>query len=63
MYNLFSSSIIPAGGENSELQLEVMHTLGTTTYIGVPDFLKIILEKADQKQISLIEQEEIEVIK
>ena len=50
---ILKCTVFPAGGENSELQLEVMHTLGTTTYIGVPDFLKIILEKADQKQISL----------
>jgi len=50
---ILKCTVFPAGGENSELQLEVMHTLGTTTYIGVPDFLKIILEKADQKKISL----------
>ena len=43
----------PAGGENADLQLEVMKDIGTTAYMGVPDFLKIILEKADEKKISL----------
>ena len=40
----------PAGGENTDLQLEVMKDIGTTAYVGVPDFLKIILEKADEKK-------------
>jgi phenylacetate-CoA ligase len=30
-----------------------MHTIGTTAYVGVPDFLKIILEKADEMKIAL----------
>ena len=50
---ILKCTIFPAGGENTDLQLEVMHTLGTTAYIGVPDFLKIILNKADEKNIPL----------
>ena len=46
-------TVFPAGGENTDLQLEVMKDIGTTAYVGVPDFLKIILEKADEKNISL----------
>ena len=46
-------TVFPAGGENTDLQLEVMNTIGTTAYIGVPDFLKIILDKADENKISL----------
>jgi phenylacetate-CoA ligase len=50
---ILKCTVFPAGGENTDLQLEVMHTLGTTAYIGVPDFLKIILNKADEKNIPL----------
>ena len=30
-----------------------MNTIGTTAYVGVPDFLKIILDKAEENKISL----------
>ncbi len=50
---ILKCTIIPAGGENTDMQLEVMHDIGTSAYVGVPDFLKIILEKADEKKISL----------
>lgn len=50
---ILKCTVFPAGSENTDLQLEVMHTLGTTAYIGVPDFLKIILNKADEKNIPL----------
>ena len=50
---ILKCTVIPAGGENTDIQLEVMHDIGTTAYVGVPDFLKIILEKADEKKISL----------
>ena len=42
----------PAGGENTDLQLEVMKDIGTTAYVGVPDFLKIILKKLTKKYIT-----------
>ncbi|MDC0227293.1 AMP-binding protein [Alphaproteobacteria bacterium] len=50
---ILKCTVIPAGGENTDMQLEVMHDIGSTAYVGVPDFLKIILEKADEKKISL----------
>ena len=50
---ILKCTVFPAGGENTDLQLEVMSDIGTTAYVGVPDFLKIILEKADEKKISL----------
>ena len=50
---ILKCTVFPAGGENTDMQLEVMHDIGTTAYVGVPDFLKIILEKADEKKISL----------
>ena len=50
---ILKCTVIPAGGENTDMQLEVMYDIGTTAYVGVPDFLKIILEKADEKKIPL----------
>ena len=50
---ILKCTVFPAGGENTDMQLEVMHDIGTTAYVGVPDFLKIILEKADEKKMSL----------
>ena len=50
---ILKCTVFPAGGENTDLQVEVMKDIGTTAYVGVPDFLKIILEKADEKKISL----------
>ncbi len=50
---ILKCTVFPGGGENTDLQLEVMKDIGTTAYVGVPDFLKIILEKADEKKISL----------
>ena len=50
---ILKCTVFPAGGDNTDLQLEVMNTIGTTAYVGVPDFLKIILEKADEMNVSL----------
>ena len=50
---ILKCTVFPAGGENTDMQLEVMRDIGTTAYVGVPDFLKIILEKADEKKITL----------
>ena len=50
---ILKCTVFPAGGENTDMQLEVMHDIGTTAYVGVPDFLKIILEKADEKKVTL----------
>ena len=50
---ILKCTVFPAGTENTDMQIEVMYNIGTTAYVGVPDFLKIILEKADEKKISL----------
>ena len=50
---ILKCTVFPAGGENTDMQLEVMRDIGTTAYVGVPDFLKIILEKADENKITL----------
>ena len=40
---ILKCTVIPAGGENTDMQLEVMHDIGTSAYVGVPDFLKLFL--------------------
>ncbi len=40
-------AVIPAGTGNTEQQAQVMAALRPKGYIGTPDFLKIILDKAD----------------
>jgi phenylacetate-CoA ligase len=38
-------AVIPAGPGNTEQQLEIIHHVKPTAYIGVPDYLKILLDK------------------
>ncbi|PID45282.1 MAG: AMP-dependent synthetase [Proteobacteria bacterium] len=40
-------AVIPAGVGQTELQVQTIHDLKPTAYIGTPSFLRIILEKAD----------------
>lgn len=40
--------VVPAGGGQTELQASAMSQLGVTAYAGTPDYLKTILEKADE---------------
>lgn len=40
--------VIPAGTGNTEQQVEVIADLRPTAYTGVPDFLKILLDKAEE---------------
>jgi phenylacetate-CoA ligase len=39
-------AVIPAGPANTEQQIEAIAHLKPTAYVGVPDFLKILLDKA-----------------
>ena len=39
-------AVIPAGPGNTEQQLDMIAQLKPTVYVGVPDFLKILLDKA-----------------
>ncbi|MGF1651587.1 MAG: phenylacetate--CoA ligase family protein [Hyphomicrobiaceae bacterium] len=43
-------AVFPAGPGNTEQQLDAIHHLRPTAYIGVPDFLKILLDKAAEAQ-------------
>ncbi|MBC6441568.1 MAG: phenylacetate--CoA ligase family protein [Rhodobacteraceae bacterium] len=47
------ATVIPAGPGQTEMQVHAAHTLGSTAYIGTPDYLKIILDKADELGITL----------
>ncbi len=47
------ATVLPAGTGQTELQVIAARDVGATTYAGTPDFLKIILEKADEMGISL----------
>lgn len=40
--------VFPAGTGQTELQAQAAHTLGVTAYAGTPDYLKVILDKADE---------------
>lgn len=42
------AAVLPAGTGQTELQVRAAVDIGTTVYAGTPDYLKIILEKADE---------------
>ncbi|WP_039017576.1 phenylacetate--CoA ligase family protein [Halocynthiibacter namhaensis] len=42
------ASVLPAGVGQTELQVRAAADIGTTAYAGTPDYLKIILDKADE---------------
>jgi len=45
--------VLPAGVGQTELQARAAHDLGVTAYAGTPDFLKVILDKADELDLTL----------
>ncbi|MCX7565584.1 AMP-binding protein [Sulfitobacter sp. F26169L] len=47
------AAVLPAGTGQTELQVIAARDMGTTAYAGTPDYLKIILEKADEMGITL----------
>lgn len=47
------ASVIPAGTGQTELQVQAAQALGATAYAGTPDYLKVILEKADEMGVTL----------
>ena len=47
---ILKCTVFPAGGENSDMQAEIMSEINATGYVGIPDFLKIIIEKAEKKE-------------
>jgi len=47
------AAVIPAGVGNTELQAQAMAQLKPRGYVGTPDFLKVILEKADELRLDV----------
>ena len=47
------AAVIPAGTGQTELQVQAAKALGATAYAGTPDYLKVILEKADELGVVL----------
>ena len=42
------ATVLPAGVGQTELQVRAASDIGTTAYSGTPDYLKVILDKADE---------------
>ena len=47
------AAIIPAGTGQTELQVRAAADIGATAYAGTPDYLKVILEAADEAGVTL----------
>ncbi|MDU8911359.1 phenylacetate--CoA ligase family protein [Aestuariicoccus sp. MJ-SS9] len=47
------AAVLPAGTGQTELQARAAHDAGITAYAGTPDYLKVILEKADEMGLTL----------
>jgi phenylacetate-CoA ligase len=45
--------VVPAGTGQTELQVRAAADIGCTAYAGTPDFLKVILDKADEMGVAL----------
>ena len=42
------AAVLPAGTGQTELQARAAHDVGVTAYAGTPDYLKVILDKAEE---------------
>lgn len=47
------AAVLPAGTGQTELQVRAAADIGTTAYSGTPDYLKVILDKADEMGVAL----------
>jgi phenylacetate-CoA ligase len=47
------AAVLPAGTGQTELQARAAHDVGVTAYAGTPDYLKVILDKADEMGLTL----------
>ncbi|MGB8623322.1 MAG: AMP-binding protein [Paracoccaceae bacterium] len=47
------AAVLPAGTGQTELQARAAHDIGVTAYAGTPDYLKVILDKADEMGLDL----------
>lgn len=48
------AAVLPAGTGQTELQVTAAHDVGATAYAGTPDYLKVILDKADAMGVELM---------
>ncbi len=47
------ATVLPAGTGQTDLQVRAAHDVGSTAYAGTPDYLKIILDRADEMGVAL----------
>jgi len=47
------AAVLPAGTGQTELQVRAAHDVGVTAYAGTPDYLKVILDRADDMGVEL----------
>ncbi len=47
------ATVLPAGIGQTELQIRAAADIGTTAYVGTPDFLKVLLDRAEADGIDL----------
>ncbi|MEO0945666.1 MAG: phenylacetate--CoA ligase family protein [Pseudomonadota bacterium] len=47
------AAVIPAGTGQTELQVQAGQALGASVYAGTPDYLKVILEKAEEMGVTM----------
>ncbi len=47
------AAVVPAGTGQTELQARAAHDIGVTAYAGTPDYLKVILDKAEAMGLEL----------
>ncbi len=47
------ATVLPAGTGQTELQAQAAADIGVTAYAGTPDYLKVILDKADEMSLDL----------
>lgn len=47
------ATVLPAGTGQTEMQVQAAAAAGSTAYAGTPDYLKVILEKADEMGVTL----------
>jgi phenylacetate-CoA ligase len=47
------AAVLPAGTGQTEAQVEAARDIGCTVYAGTPDFLKVILDRADEMGVRL----------
>jgi phenylacetate-CoA ligase len=47
------AAVLPAGTGQTDLQVRAAADIGTTAYAGTPDYLKVILDRADEMGVAL----------